>query len=66
MILAEAHINDLVDTIEYQLKQMATAEDLIEAYHQFQPSPIGYFNDQIGRLRAILDAHIEPQTPTVS
>jgi len=31
MILAEAHISDLVDTIEYQLKQMATAEDLIRS-----------------------------------
>ena len=66
MILAEAHISDLVDTIEFQLRQMAAAEDLLEAYHQFHPSPIGYFNDQIGRLRAILDAHIEPHTPPAS
>ena len=63
MILAEAYINDLVDTIDYQLKQMATAGDLIEAYHQSHHPAIVSFHAQLRRLRDLLEAHIEPQTP---
>ena len=60
MILEDANIRDLIDTIEHQLKQSAKAEDIIEEVHKIQPPAIEYFNRQIARLRDILDDHIAP------
>jgi hypothetical protein len=60
MILENVRINDLVDTIEDQLKRLAKAEDIIEEVHGIQPPAIEHFNGQIARLRDILDSHIEP------
>src|SRR5262245_19271505 len=59
-MILEASIKDLVDTIEHQLKRMAYAEDIIEERHRLQPPALAYFNDQIRRLRDILDSHIAP------
>ena len=66
MILENTRIQDLVDTIEYLLTRMAYAEDRIEAYHHLQPPGIARFNEQIGRLRAILDNHIAPRHEATS
>jgi hypothetical protein len=62
MIHEGMRIRDLVDTIEYQLKQVASAEDAIEARYHVQPDAMAFFNAEIRRLRDILDQHLEPPT----
>ena len=58
MVLEGANIVDLVDTIEYLLKQIAKAEDTIGELHNMQPPAIERFDGEIRRLRNILDEHI--------
>jgi hypothetical protein len=45
MIHEGMRIRDLVDTIEYQLRQVASAEDAIEARYRIQPDGIAFFNN---------------------
>ena len=59
MELKDANMKDLVDAIEYQLKNIAKAEDIIEEKHQIQLPATARFNEQIRRLRDILDEHIK-------
>jgi anaerobic glycerol-3-phosphate dehydrogenase len=59
MELKDANIKDLVDAIEYQLKNITKAEDIIEEKHQIQLPAMAGFNEQIRRLRDILDEHIK-------
>ena len=44
MVLEGTNIVDLVDTIEYLLKQTAKAEDTIGELHNMQPPAIERFN----------------------
>ena len=60
MVLEDANIRDLVDTIEDQIKRLAKVEDIIEETHKIQPPAIERFNKQIARLRDVLDNHIAP------
>src|SRR5262249_28741766 len=61
MILEDAYIVDLVDTIEYQLKQYARADERRDKQHRRQPPAIAAFYAQIRRLTDILDKHIVPE-----
>ena len=60
------HISDLVDTVDYQLKQMAATADLIAAYHHSHHPAIVSFHAQLRRLRDLLEAHIAPRTPAAA
>ena len=64
MILEDAYIVDLVDTIERQLKQYARAEEIIEKPHHIQAPALATFNAQIRRLRELLDTHSAPERAT--
>ena len=61
MILEDASIVDLVDTIEYQLKQYAKAEARRAQQHRLQPPAIASFYTHIQRLSALLAQHMAPE-----
>ena len=57
MVLRDHTVTDLVDTIESMLKAKGESEDALWELGNAQSRNITRFNEEISRLRGILDIH---------